>query len=127
MVDWREIKRQGRGDVHQTMCVPAVYVPTSGAPFRVNVRDHTRIGKVTAKESGAGLAGMLDTTPRLVFDRTEIANPLRGALVVMSESEAYRLGASRPPDPLYIDVPATLLPEAEAATKWDAAYLDLLL
>lgn len=127
-VGWRDIKRQGRRDVHLTMRVPAVYLSgLSGEPaVRVNVRVHTRFATIQPTESGAGMAALLDTAPRLVFDRTEVAQPVRNALVAVSETEIYRLSNSRPPEPDFITMNVTELSEADAAEAWDDDWAALL-
>lgn len=127
-MSWRDILRQGRRDVHREMLVPAVYVKPDGtSPVRVNVREHTRFATVQPQNVGQGMPSLMDTTPRLVFDRTEVDRPIRNHLVAMGPGEVYRLGASRPPNADFITVTVSPLPEAEAAAFWQAEWADLLL
>lgn len=127
-MSWRETLRQGRRDVHQEMRVPAVYAKPDGTdPVRVDVRTHTRFATIQPKDVGPGTAALMDTTPRIVFDRTEVPQPLRTHLVVVGPSEAYRLGPSRPPKPQFITVPVTELSEAEAIALWQPEWAELLL
>lgn len=109
------------------MRVPAVYAkPDGSGAVRVNVREHTRFASVQPTGMGEGMAALMDTTPRLVFDRSEVPQPLRNNIVAMGPAEAYRLGPSRPPNADFITVVVSQLPEAEAAAYWRPEWADLL-
>ena len=128
MGNWRDHLRLGRRDVHREMCVPAVYIARTGSwPVRVNVRVHARPAVLNPQNVGPGLAGMIDATPHLIFERCEVANPLRNAIVAVSECEIYRLDVSRIPDGDYIKVNCNQIPEAECVAIWKSGWRGMLL
>lgn len=128
MSAWRETLRDAKRDVHREMCVASVYLgPGSDATARrVDVRDHTRIATANVSGVGEGFAQMLDTAARLVLDRQQVSKPVRNAIVAMSATEAYRLGASRPPEGEWVTVEVTALSEEDAAALWQAEWAELL-
>lgn len=106
MAGWREEKRAMRRVVHDTMLVPALYLLRKGAvPVACDVRLHVTPKLATggaALSSQNGFASMLDQDPRIIFRRDQVAAPQRLALIVISDVEAYRVDATRPPDDEYI-------------------------
>lgn len=126
MAGWRDIKRQMRRDVHETMLVPAIYVASlTAAPLAVNVRPHIQFATSGVEGVGEGFADMLDVTPRIRFDRREIDVPSQNAYVAVGPDEIYRVDASRPPDDTFIYANVTQLSVADARAlpfaNWDAA------
>lgn len=127
MGDWRQKKRLSGRVVHETMCVPAVYVAKTGAtPVRVNVRDHTKPATVTPDMQGS--VSVMDTTPRIVFDRIEVPKPLERAMVAISESEIYTVGFLRPASAgsEFVTAEVARLPTRDATTAWDDEWEALL-
>lgn len=110
----RAIKDRARRGVHREMCVPAIYLPTGAVddptPVTVNVRLHLRTSNLSADMEGAVRR---DTSPRIVFDRSEISMPAKGAVVSVAEGEAYKLGAADVPDGGYIAVGCAPVPLAQ--------------
>lgn len=116
-----------RRDVHDTMCVPAIYLArTAATPVAVSVRLHTRFESVGAAGAGEGYGEITDITPRIKFARSEVANPLHKALIAVSATEAYRVSHTRPPDDEWIVAEVTQLSAAEAASAWQAGWAEML-
>jgi hypothetical protein len=109
------------------MSVPAVYVSKSGTSTAVNVRLHKSLSRGEAGDgAGSGWAETLDIEPRIKFDRNEVADPSWGALVIFSESEAYRVDSAHPPEGGFVYSNVSQLKESEAQGHWKAEYADLL-
>ena len=116
MVAWRDIKRNMRRTVHHTMTVPALYLAQrSSTPIPVNVRLHVKFGTADVAGIGEGFAQMLDQTPRIIFERSAVRTPRRDGIVSVAPGEAYKIGATRPPDDEYITAEVAQLSDAEAA------------
>ena len=54
---------------------------------------------------------------KLVFDRSEVANPPRNGLIVISAEEGYRIGQTEPPDGITIMAEVSRLSASELAGK----------
>lgn len=107
MANWRDIRAKSKGVIHAQFAVPAVYLThAAGTPLRVNVRVHTSFVRHENEFTFVSNPGVLDTTPRLVFDLGEIPTPkvLPDALVFIGSAEVYRTGPSRPPRANYSEV-----------------------
>lgn len=119
MTGWRDHKRQMRRDVHQEMCVPALYIHALGAtPWPLTIRGpHNKrplsVGNLPGSD---GWAEREDAQPRLVFMRAELPEAFRvGAIISVEAGEAYRLGVMLKPDDIVQVVEVTQLDETEAA------------
>lgn len=127
MSAWRDILKKARQGVHRTFEVPALYrVRVGREPVRVRVRVHTRFATSDVSGVGEGFASLLDTTPRLIFDRAEINRPEHNALVVIGATEMYRVSHTRPPDGDYIAAEVDRLTDDECATIWRPEWEELL-
>ena len=88
---FRDIKNKARRHLHDHMKVPAVYYRTSTAtPVLIHVRTHSIREKV-GDQSGTSLAfaERHEVVTSVVFDRSEIDDPKRNALVIISKEEGY--------------------------------------
>lgn len=127
MSGWRDTLRSMRRDVHETMRVPAIYQARSASTAAVvSVRLHTRFQSAGAAGAGEGYGQVADITPRIKFDRAEVPNPLHNALVAVSQTEAYRVSFTRPPDDEWIVAEVSQLSAAEAAAAWDSDWAALI-
>lgn len=126
MSTWRDIRRQGRRDVHHHMRVPAVYLPSpEQAGRRVDVRLHVRFPDVEVQQPGGIVAR--DTAPRAVFDRTEVAKPnTRGGILAVSPVEIYKLALARPVDGDFVTIEVSPLSADECAARWRPEWEALL-
>lgn len=119
MRNWRDHKRKMRRGVHQTMCVPALYLHAPGAtPFPLTVRGpHNKrplqVGDLPGQD---GWAEREDTQPRLIFLRSELPEHFRqGAIVSVETGEAYRLAVFLTPDDIIQAVEVEPLDAEDAA------------
>lgn len=120
MAEWRDTIRAAKAVVHQTMRVRACYVlPGAATGRRIWVRP--RFHRVAAGPEGDGVAQMHDANPRILFDRAEVAMPARGAIVLIGESEAYRVEQAQQPYLGYIEADVALVRLTEAASLWATA------
>lgn len=127
MTGWRDHKRKMRRDVHQHMRVPSLYVVRTGAePRRVDVRQHTKFQETGPAGAPQGSPELADITPRIIFSRAEVPSPQRDAVVVVSETEMYRVDHSRPPDDQWITAEVVQLTQAQATALWDPDWAELL-
>ena len=70
-----------------------------------------------AKEAGIIYAEREEIAPKLVFDRSEVANPPRNGLVIISATEGYRIGQTEPPDGITITAEVSRLSASDLAGK----------
>lgn len=117
MAGWRDIKAKAKAKVHDTFECPAVYLPALAAAVakRVNVRVHNRIAPRENEFVFTGAASLLEEMPRLVFRKDQLAMARLNAVVIVSASEIYRLGASEPEKDGYFRVECTRLTNEECA------------
>lgn len=117
MPGFRDIKREGRRDVHRELQVPALYIAAPGAtPVGVTVRVHTKFDALgNQKGTNFHSAEMIERQPQIVFMRSEGVVPARNAIVSVEPGEAYRIGPVSPPDDITITAIVTALTAAEAA------------
>lgn len=114
---FRDIKRQARGDLHQEMSVPALYILTpSTDPVDCTVRVwlKTENQMVGALQSAPGAAERAEPEDRIRFDLTEIASLRRNAVVSVEVGEAYRVDHLYPADLGYQTARVVRLSAAEA-------------
>lgn len=102
----RDIKTEARAALHEAMKVPAYYIAApSGSPVdyvEVSVRVHSlfrALGDIQSNQ--VGLAEREEMVPRLVFLVEEMI-PARGAYVVVSATEGYRIDTVQPRDGLTV-------------------------
>lgn len=115
----REIKAKARRDLHNAMKVPAAYYASVlAAPVLINVRVHTKwTEEGDLKGTNLNYAERETTTPRIVFDRAEVANPPRNSMVIITAEEGYRVGQTEPPDGITITAEVSPLSPADLAGK----------
>lgn len=92
-MSFRDIKENARRVLHDQMKVAALYIETDVAtPVPVNVRVHSKaaaLGEI--KGTSVDYAEREDIVPHLVFLYEQVPLPKRGALVTISDTEAYRV------------------------------------
>lgn len=114
MAGWREVKAQARDLIHQTFEVPAIYLShMGGTPRAVLVRVHSSVG-IPGEDFPIEMAGRFEFHPRVIFRTVEVANPAPKSLLIVSETEMYRLSVTEPEREGYISADATRLSKSEA-------------
>jgi hypothetical protein len=115
----REIKNEARRDLHDEMKVPASYYSNPATYVgTIYVRVHTKwTEQGDLKGTNLNYAETEDTVPRVLFDRSEVANPPRNGYVVISSEEGYRIGQTEPPDGITITAEVAPMTVAELAGK----------
>lgn len=97
MSNWRSIKSAARAVVHGTFSVPAVYLThVSGTPVPCNIRDHSKVVTNESDSVFSGGADHLAIDPSVIFAESEVPRPLAKALVIISDTEIYRVGTAEP-------------------------------
>ncbi|PZR90336.1 MAG: hypothetical protein DI537_19160 [Stutzerimonas stutzeri] len=116
MSRFRDIKRQARLDLHEELQVEAYYIGTpDSTPVPCTVRVHTSFNALgDQKGTNFNSAEMLDRQPEIIFLRSEIPEPKRGAIVSVEPGEAYRVGVIHPADG--ITIKADIVPMQRAET-----------
>lgn len=117
---FRDIKRQARRVLHDTLKVPALYFRDDengnilDAPIPVLVRVHTKWEKA-GDMAGTNLsyAEVQEINPRIIFMVDEVPAPVRNAVVSIAPGEAYRLDNVLPPDDITVTAEATRIPVAK--------------
>lgn len=114
-----QIKRPARRSVHETFKVPALYFATPAAtPVAVGVRVHTKFAAQGDLSGGQpGWAERLDTTPKLIFQRSE-QQPASGGFVSVELGEAYAISSVQPPDDEFVTAVVAILTPAQIAKTW---------
>ena len=98
-MSFRDIKLAARRNLHQHMKVPALYIDGEEDPVEVHVRIHTQwaaLGEVSG--TSFDYAEKEDIIPRIIFDRSEVDNPARNSIVMVSAEEGYRVDSTLPID-----------------------------
>lgn len=102
----RDIKTEARAALHEAMKVPAYYIVAPNASpveyVELSVRVHSlfrALGDIQSNQ--VGLAEREEMVPRLVF-LVEECVPARGAYVMISETEGYRIDTVQPRDGLTV-------------------------
>lgn len=118
MAGWRDIKAKAKAKVHDTFECPAVYLPALAAAVarRVNVRVHSKIAPRENEFVFTGAASLLEETPRIIFRVDQLEMARQKAVVIVSATEMYRLGASEPPRSGYFRVECTSMSDEECAS-----------
>lgn len=111
----REVKDQARRDLHAAMQVPAFYIADPDAPDPVSctVRVHTLqapLGEV--KGTSFDYAERHENVPRIIFLIAEVPEPIRLAVVTITDpatllKEAYRVEARQPRDGITVTADVT--------------------
>lgn len=114
MVGWRDIKAKARDQIHRTFEVPAIYLThLSGVPVAVQVRIHTGISQPAEDFTGIEMSPRFEMQPRIIFRSSQVSNPAPKGLVVVSATEMYRIGTSRPEREGFIEVDMTQIGRSE--------------
>lgn len=117
---FRDIKRQARRDLHNTLKVAALYFRDDedgnllDTPELVYVRVHTKREKA-GDMAGTNLsyAEVQEISPRIIFMVDEVAAPVRNAIVSIAAGEAYRIDNTLPADDITVTAEATRMPLAQ--------------
>ena len=117
MAGWREKKRTMLSDVHNHFEISAVYLThATGTPIAVTVRVH-RKPIVERPQFETDAAAMLDTADRIIFQKSQLPVAPEGvmskAYVILSSSEAYFTGPSKPERDAYIWVEVSEVAQTE--------------
>ena len=115
MAGWRDIKTKASAVVHGTFECPAVYLPAliPSLATRVDVRVHTKVGPTENEFIWPGASPLVELSPRLVFRKDQLAMTRQNAVVVLSATEMYRMGASEPDRFGYYKVDCVRLDQSE--------------
>lgn len=117
MAGWRDIKAKARNVVHTTFEVPATYLThMAGIPVSVLVRIHTGFNQPGEDFTSFEMSPRFEFEPYIIFRMSEVSNPAPRGLVVVDDTEIYRLGPSRPQREGYIEVDVTRLTKDELET-----------
>lgn len=118
MAGWRDIKARVLAKVHDTFECPAVYLPAmaSAVATRVNVRVHAKISQRENEFIWPAASPLVEATPKLVFRKDQLSMVRQNALVILSPSEIYRLGAAEPERFGYYRVECVQLSSEECAS-----------
>lgn len=104
----RDIKRQIRRDLHAEMQIPALYLaPADPGPWAVpvpcGVRLHLKFGLVgDLKGVRIHYAEREEITPKAIFKLSEVAIPVRNAVISLAAGEAYRIDHVQPADDEFV-------------------------
>lgn len=117
MAGWREKKRTMLSDVHNHFEISAVYLThATGTPIAITVRVH-RKPIVERPQFETDAAAMLDTADRIIFQKSQLPVVPEGvmskAYVILSSSEAYFTGPSKPERDAYIWVEVSEVAQTE--------------
>jgi hypothetical protein len=122
MGSFRETKRQARRHLHQWMSVSALYLApgSNPVPLPITVRLHVTFAPLGGDIEGGYQFGAErhDTTPRIVFLRSEITGlpngiPARNSIISVETGEAYRVSTVRTPDDVTVTAEVTPLSASE--------------
>lgn len=104
----RDIKRQGRRDLHEQMQIPALYLaPADPGPYAdpvpCGVRLHLKFGLVgDLKGVRIHYAEREEITPKAIFKLSEVGLPVRNAVISLAGGEAYRVDHVQVPDDEFV-------------------------
>lgn len=102
---FRDIKRHARRVVHAHLSIPALYFTSADDPDPrlVFVRLHTKFGTLGDMiGTNFHYAEMQEMQLRALFMRSEVPNPVRGAIISIAPGEAYRIDNVLPPDDIMV-------------------------
>lgn len=114
---FRELKAKARRDLHEKLRVPALYyAPGTSVGVPCSVRVHTKLNKQQGDLAGTNFsyAEQEEHIPAVLFWLSEI-DPDNKAVVMISETEGYRVNHTRQPDGLTITAEVAQLTRAELA------------
>lgn len=118
-MDIRTIRDRSRGLLHEALKVPAVYVTPEGVWEDVSVRVHRTFQEMGGAPATYGGADRQEILPRIVFLASERV-PVRGAVISVSEGEAYRIDHVLPRDGITITAEAAQMSAGEIAKAFPA-------
>lgn len=113
-MSFRDIKKSARRQLHEKMKVPALYIAPDEDPLAVHVRPHSRwlaLGEVAG--TSFDYAEKQEIVPQIVFDRLEVNQPVRNAIVSVSSEEAYAVDHALPPDGEWVIAKCRILTAAQ--------------
>ena len=118
MADWRDIKREARAVVHDTMALAGQYYADVGVlPVPVRARLSTRFTQI-GDDRSMGWAEIEAVKPRLIFMLSELPAGLtlaRGAIFYLQPGEAYQIDNLLPPDDITVTAEVTRLSRKQYA------------
>lgn len=129
MAGWRDKKRAALADVHKHFEVSAVYLThATGTPIPLTVRVHRKqIIERPPLGSSDEITGMLDIHDRIIFQKSQLPNVPEGILskayVILSATEAYYTGPSKPERDGYLWVEVSEVSQSDLTAL--IAQLDL--
>lgn len=89
---FREMKRQARGILHETLAEPVLYlVDLSVVDVEVTVRFHTTNKALGALAGSDGFAEVDTFTPKAVFLNAQV-QPVMNAILITKDMGAYKVG-----------------------------------
>ena len=120
---WRDLRQRARRTLHEVFKVPALYYgPAAVTPTGHFVRVHEKFDAVgDLAGTNMSYAEGMESMPRVLF-LDEAFKPARGAVVVISATEGYRLEYSDPKDDISFTAPAVRL-TAEELTEFETPDL----
>jgi len=111
---FRDMKRQMRGVVHETMAEPVLYlVGMSAVAGPVTARLHTSIQALGALAGGDGFAEVDAITPRIVFMNAQVT-PRMNDIIIFKDVGAYQIGNVLPADDITTTAEVALITKANA-------------
>lgn len=122
MTSFRETKRAARRQLHQWLSVQALYLApvATPVPLPITVRLHINFAPMGGDVEGGYQYGAErhDTTPRIVFLRSEITGlpnglPARNSIISVETGEAYRVATVRTPDDITVTAEVSPLHPSE--------------
>jgi hypothetical protein len=118
MSGWREKKRKALADVHKHFEVDVVHLThATGTPVRMTVRVHRKQITERPPLGMSDLASMFDTADRIIFQKSQLPSVPEGVLsksyIIVSNTEAYFSGASKPERDGYIWCEVTEVVQSE--------------
>ena len=115
MTAFRSLKERARRRIHTGFGVAALYRATPESDWvPVSVRIHQKVSKF-GDIPGLETAHFLDIAPRVMFLVEDLADgtPRRGAIVSVSDSEAWVVGEADPADGITVTASVAHVPPAQ--------------
>lgn len=125
MRTFRDIKRQARQTIHNSLAEPALYfADETAAPVAITVRLHLKfdaLGELLTVS--AGFADRQELTPRIVFWNRQV-EPVRNAVVVTRDLGAFNIENPAQPDDVTTTAEVSKLTKSQVANfGWDPTAL----
>lgn len=118
----REQKNAARAALHAALSGPAYYQPPQGDWQKITIREHyvmVKRGEVTGLDiRSAYVTTVNEDQTKLVFLRSDVNVPVRGALVAVSSELAYRVADAEESDGITVKAAVTRLSVEESAVIW---------